>query len=272
VSSLRQRIANLLLTNPFVDRSGKAIRMQSRTLIVAPHPDDEVLGCGGTIARKVMAGGELRVVIVTDGGTSHAKFMDTRELVALRKSESRAAIQQLGANPDCCEFLEFPDGELSKHTDAAVERIKTILGSFDPEEIYVPHRADRQPDHESTFKIVQRALQHHGRTVTVYEYPIWLYHSWPWTWGASGDAGLMRRIVNVSASIWHIAFRCRTRSDVSEVLSRKQEAIAAYRSQMERRDGDPKWPIMEDVAGGEFIRYFSRRVEVFRRTVYRPAS
>jgi len=271
LSSLRQRFAKLLLTNPFVDRSDETIRMQSRTLVVAPHPDDEVLGCGGTIARKVIAGGELRIVIVTDGRTSHAKFMDLGELVTIRKSESRAAIRQLGGDPECCEFLDFPDGELSQHAEAAITQIKRILDSFKPEELYVPHRADRQPDHEATFRIVQRALRDHGRTITVYEYPIWLYHSWPWTWGTSGNAGLMRRIANIGTSVWQIAFRCRTRSDVSEVLSRKKEAIAAYRSQMERRDGNPKWPIMEDVAGGEFIRYFSRSVEVFRRTVYRPS-
>lgn len=271
VSSLRQHIARLLLMNPFLDRRVDAIRLRSRTLIVAPHPDDEVLGCGGTIARKLIAGAEVRIVVVTDGRTSHAKFIDPRELVAIRKSESLAAISRLGADSSSCEFLDFPDGELAHHAEEAVLKVKEILASFQPEEIYVPHRADPQPDHEATFSIVQRAVEAHGRAVTVFEYPIWLYHSWPWTLGASG-AGVVRRVRNICQSIWQIAFRCRVHSDVSEVLARKREAIAAYRSQMERRDGNPKWPIMDDVSGGEFIRYFSRSVEVFRRTVYRPSS
>lgn len=270
MSSLRQNIARMLLTNPFVDRSHNAVDMRARTLIVAPHPDDEVLGCGGTIARKVMAGGEVRIVVVTDGRTSHAKFIDPEQLVAIRKSESLAAIRELGADPACCEFLDFPDGELARHTDAAVARIKAILAEFRPQEIYVPHRADRQPDHIATFEIVRRAASEQAMPVTVFEYPIWLYHSWPWTWGSSGS-GTFQRVRVISESVWQIAFRCRTHIDVSGVLSRKRDAIAAYRSQMERRDGNPKWPIMDDVSGGEFIRYFSRNVEVFRRSVLRPS-
>ena len=240
--------------------------MAARTLVFAPHPDDEVLGCGGTIARKALAGTDVRVVIMTDGRTSHAHLIDPEQLVLIRRAEAGAAARELGLDPTTCTFLDFPDGELHRHRTPAIAAVSDLLGSFQPDEVYVPHRDDRQPDHVATYHIVQSALRRHAPAVRMFEYPVWLWHAWPWTRGAGPAGGMARssHLLGTISAMWELAFRCRERSDVSDVLDRKLRALGAYHSQMERRGGDPRWPVLADVADGEFLRHFTGPEEYFR--------
>lgn len=269
MASARASLVRGLLRTSRLFATRDGIDYTARTLVVAPHPDDETFGCGGTIARKVQAGGEVKVVIVTDGRTSHAHLISAEELIRIRHSEACAAARELGVDPSTYEFLNFPDGELQDHREAAVAAMRQLIASYQPREIYVPHRDDRQVDHIATYQIVQAALMDLHHTVKIFEYPVWLRHSWPWTWGAGRQRGQGRvsHLADMVASVWQIVFRCRARCDVSAVLGRKLEAIRAYRSQMERRDGDPRWPIMDDVSGGEFMKYFTGSEEVFRMSV-----
>lgn len=257
----------LRVSKLFATRHG--IEDEARTLVVAPHPDDEVLGCGGTIARKAMAGAAVKVVIMTDGRTSHAHLIDVEQLIHLRRAEACAAARELGVDSSTYEFMNYPDGQLHEHRAAAVASMRKLITSFQPREIYVPHRDDRQVDHITTYQVVQAALQGLTHSVKVFEYPVWLRHSWPWTWGPERrrDEGHIRHFAAMFASVWQIAFGCRERYDISAVQGRKLAAIRAYGSQMERRDGNPRWPIMADVAGGEFMTYFTGSEEVFRMSV-----
>lgn len=270
MASPRVSLVRALLRVGALFAARQSIDDAARALVVAPHPDDEVLGCGGTIARKAMAGTDVKVVIMTDGRTSHAHLIDAEQLVRLRREEACVAARELGVDPSTYEFLNFPDGELREHHDAAVASMRRLIASFAPREIYVPHRDDRQIDHIATYRIVQAALAGQQHAVKVFEYPVWLWHSWPWTWGSGPlkGQGRISHFAGVVASVWQIAFQCRAHSDVSAVLGRKLEAIRAYGSQMERRDGDPRWPIMDDVSGGEFIRHFTGSREVFRMSVH----
>lgn len=267
---MRRFLVQLLLALRNRCADDHAIDLTARTLVFAPHPDDEVLGCGGTIARKVLAGAVLRVVIVTDGRTSHEKFISAGELVRMRRAEAHDAATALGLADDCCEFLDFPDGQLHRHREAAVAAVRSIIQSFAPREIYLPHRADRQHDHETTYGVVLSALEGYGQPVNMFEYPIWLLHSWPWTWGAPVGGGRLWRWWSELRAVWEIAWRCRTRSDIAAVRDKKLQALAAYRSQMQRIDDNPNWPVMADVAGGEFIAYFAQSAEMFRKSQYRP--
>jgi LmbE family N-acetylglucosaminyl deacetylase len=240
-------------------------------MVFAPHPDDEVLGCGGTIAKKVVRGSPVRVVILTDGRTSHSKWLPAEQLVRMRREEAAAAGRELGLPEECYEFLDFPDGELELHQPAAIAAVRRAVTSFAPAEIYVPHRRDKQPDHLATYRIVRAALTGYNASLTVIEYPVWLWHSWPWTWGGDVGASSDRSgALGALRDVWDIAFGCRQRSDISSVRDRKVKALAEYRSQMERLDGNPSWPIMRDVAGGEFLQYFLSSTEFFRVSQYRP--
>ena len=87
--------------------------------------------------------------------------------------------------------------------------------------------------------------------------------------GLSGDfddCELSETDRNNGVNILELVFACRIRVEVSSVLHRKQSALAAYRSQTQRFDGNPQWPILADVAEGDFLRCFDSSIEIFRRT------
>ena len=145
-----------------------------------------------------------------------------------------------------------------------------LLDAYDPQEILVPHRHDGLEDHASTFRIVRQALDSHRRQLRVLEYPVWLWNTWPWTTGrpAGGD-GPARRFVRGTADAWRLTLGCRHLVDVRSFMDIKRAALSEYRSQIERHRGDPGWPILEDVAGGEFLECFLGSHECFRQSVHR---
>jgi LmbE family N-acetylglucosaminyl deacetylase len=264
--SVRERLAAALLgagrkwsLDPALDLNGSA-------LVFAPHPDDEVLGCGGTIALKASAGVPVHVVVMTDGRTSHAGFVDAPTLVEMRRAEALDASRQLGLEPSAYTFLDFEDNCLVQQADLAQRRVAELLQRHRPQQVFVPHRHDGLSDHVATREIVASAAREWGRPMTLLEYPVWLWNTWPFTatlpaWRAplAGTARLLR-------DSFTLAFACRTRVDVRMVLPLKRAALAQYRSQVQRQRDDPKWPILSDVSRGAFLECFYTGTEVFRRS------
>jgi LmbE family N-acetylglucosaminyl deacetylase len=246
----------LLAVNRLIGSSRTAAEVGGASaLVFAPHPDDEVLGCGGVIALKAQAGARVRVVVMTDGRASHATRIDPDELARMRRAEAAEAGRRLGlAEPYV--FLDFPDQRLADRHDAACERVAQLIDRFGPAEIYAPSRRDGIADHAETNRVVRRAAARVGRPAVLLEYPLWLWNGWPWT--RQGTRRTWRDVAE-------IVLACRTRVDVGSVLHRKRAALAAYRSQLERLDGTPAWPVLSDVADGEFLRRFETGVELFRR-------
>src|SRR5262249_16895247 len=95
-----------------------------RLLVVAPHPDDEVWGCGGLLALHVARGGQVRVLVLTDGASGSGP-----ELAARRERESRAAGAELGVADHV--FLGLADGNLGASTEL-VQRLRDELERFAP--------------------------------------------------------------------------------------------------------------------------------------------
>jgi LmbE family N-acetylglucosaminyl deacetylase len=268
----RRSLANALLVIhrllsfdrlPCLDRNASA-------LVFAPHPDDEVLGCGGVIALKTQAGARVRVVVMTDGRASHRTLIAEDELVRIRRVEAEEAAHQLGPGADYV-FLGFEDQRLSHDSHGASDQVVDIIDQFKPDEIYLPHRRDGISDHVETNRIVRRAVDRLRRPVVLLEYPVWLWNSWPWTRGGAPDArGGIRKALRTMRDVAEIVLACHTRVDARTVLHRKLAALAAYRSQTQRFNGDPRWPVLSDVAEGEFLRRFETGIEIFRSTNYHP--
>lgn len=125
-------------------------------LVVAAHPDDEVLGCGGTIARHVMAGHRVDILLVADGETSRGGGSTGR--VFSRRGSAEAAARVLGCRPPI--FLDLPDNRL----DAVplldiVQRIEGAMAGFAPEIIYTHHVGDLNIDHEIVGRAVLTAFR-----------------------------------------------------------------------------------------------------------------
>lgn len=237
-------------------------------IVFAPHPDDETLACGGTIAKKRKAGAAVTVVFMTDGRSSHAQLMPAEELAQMRCKEALAACHRLGVASQNVIFLDFPDNDLQSHEAQAADRVRTILMEYQPGEVYVPYSGEPPQDHISTYIAVAQALEKHPTSVTVYAYPVWFWDHWPWTKlkrpGARATLNALRRTL----AAWFGLRMLRLFPyvvDVREAMPDKHEALAAHGTQMVRQQSEPAWPVLADVSDGDFLACFLQPFELFRR-------
>ena len=134
-----------------------------KIVVLAPHMDDEVLGCGGTIARHVQAGADVRVVFLTDGryggrlysGLGEAERKRRQlELVDIRKEEARRAGEVLGVRN--IAFLDAEDGRL--RTDSLVpNRLRILLERERPDVVYLPFFLENHVDHCAASQVLMAA-------------------------------------------------------------------------------------------------------------------
>lgn len=125
-------------------------------VVVAPHPDDEILGCGNLMHALSEAGTGLTVVWLTDGGASHGPISAAARaaLVATRADEALRGLQEMAI--DCTAiFLNLPDGELGDPLveDEAVALLREIVAAQSADAVLVTDGADDHPDHRAAFRI-----------------------------------------------------------------------------------------------------------------------
>ena len=235
-------------------------------MVFAPHQDDESLGCGGTIILKREAGVPVKLVFMTDGSTSHSRFVGKSDLHRIRNEEALQAAGKLGLDRADVEFLDFPDSQLGESEADAVARVLKILHRCGPDEVFIPYRLDGTPDHEATNRILVSAVSQYDRPIRVCEYPIWLWNSWPWVplqlplnRGAITE---VRRTIKTGCGL-DILRKFRSGAFVGDKLHAKFEALAQHRSQMTQLIEGVGWPTLADVSEGEFLRCFKQDFEVF---------
>jgi LmbE family N-acetylglucosaminyl deacetylase len=150
----------------------------NRIIVFAPHPDDETLGCGGTIVKRITEGYEVIIIIMTDGRYSHLEAFGTdtnptpEELKEIRKEEVKKATKILGVPEQNLIFLDFVDGTLEKNKDEAEEKITEILNKNRPVEVYYPYRKEGHLDHLAANQIVKNSLRKLGIFPLTYQYSI----------------------------------------------------------------------------------------------------
>ena len=202
---------------------------RQRVVVVAPHPDDETLGCGGAIALMCAKGYDVKVLVVSDGTGSHPNSHQypAPALRYLRERETIAALEILGlAHRSFVTFLGLKDGAvptIAAHTFMAAKlRCQAYLQQTLPDTIFLPWRADPHPDHRATWQLIQAAILGLGISPQIIEYPIW---DW--------DIHQQKQLPDLDCiSGWRL--------DISQVLATKQQAIATYKSQLgELIDDDP---------------------------------
>jgi LmbE family N-acetylglucosaminyl deacetylase len=130
---------------------------KSRVAVLAPHMDDEVIGCGGTIARHVTAGSDVAVIFLTDGRHGEGTNVTEDEIVSVRKAEARCAAQILGVR--AVTFLDAEDSRL-RFDGGVAARLREILERERPEIVYLPFVLERHPDHRAANNVLFAAT--HG--------------------------------------------------------------------------------------------------------------
>jgi LmbE family N-acetylglucosaminyl deacetylase len=215
-------------------------------LILAPHPDDESLGCGGLIAQACALGQPPMVAVLTDGTGSHpnSKLFPPDRLRALRETETLDATAKLGLPPDRVIFLRYKDTQAPRSGSAlhqAAEKLANLVREAGCEALLAPWRHDPHADHEAAAAIATLAAERAG--VRHIAYPVW-------SWTLPPETRLDESHIT--------GFRL----DILGVLDRKRAAILSHRSQYGGL-------ITDDPTGfqmsADFIDIFLQPTEVFLR-------
>ena len=199
---------------PFADVT--AIAGPDPILILAPHPDDESLGCGGLIRQACAAGMDVSVAILTDGTKSHPNSREypAPRLRAVREAEAMAAVAVLGLARDRLSFLGYPDAAAprwGKSLRDAGDRLADLIRARRIGTVFASWRHDPHCDHLSAHRITARACRLTGARHLSYAV---------WGWTLPPDRALPRTIVRG----WRL--------DIGADLPAKHRAIDCHRSQM----------------------------------------
>ena len=122
-------------------------------LVIAPHPDDETIGCGGLIRDTLARGGRVAVLIVTDGAASHRHSAShpPATLAARRRRETRAAVMALGLDAGGLRMLALPDGGLDTLSRAGTASLARTFARYRSVDLVaLPDPGDAHPDHRHT--------------------------------------------------------------------------------------------------------------------------
>lgn len=216
-------------------------------VIVAPHPDDESLGCGGLIAQACARGITAGLVVLSDGTGSHAGSLayPAKRLRDLREEETRAAMREVGLDPGHIRFLRLADRFVPASgpvAEAAARATAEIAQACDAGTVAVTWRHDPHGDHQAAAAIaalVPAILP----GVKILAYPVW-----GWALPADAEVGDAPRGI---------------RLDISAHVIAKVRAIAAHRSQTsDLIDDDPTGFRLD----AEMLARFARPFEIYLET------
>jgi LmbE family N-acetylglucosaminyl deacetylase len=189
-----------------------------KVLVISPHPDDEVLGAGGTIARLASEGNDVTIAMVTKGW--EPLFADSQ--VEQVRAEARAAGEVLGVKS--LRFMDLPVTKLNEmHKHQLNKEFEQLVSEEEPELVFIPFRGDRQEDHRQVFEACMVALR------------------------PMAGCKRVKRILcyeTVSETHWSAAyiepyFEPQLWVDISSHLSTKLEAMRRYKSQL-RQEPDAR--------------------------------
>ncbi|MGX1309141.1 LmbE family N-acetylglucosaminyl deacetylase [Amorphus suaedae] len=234
---VRGPLLDLAATAPWADIED--LTGSGAVLVLAPHPDDEALGCGGAIQRALDAGHRVVVAVMTDGRRSHpnsASFGPDR-LASLRRDEAASSVETLTGSADAMVWLGVPDCELPGDGAGAaslVEQLARIVDDIGATAVWSAWVHDPHCDHEATARIA-RALAAARPGLALFSYPIWGRFAAV----APGDLPTDGELLRI---------------DTVAQRPAKARAVAAHRSQMtDMIDDDPDGFTMDPALQHHFV-------------------
>lgn len=181
-----------------------------KVLVIAPHPDDEILGVGGTIAKRVSQGDDVYVCIVTKG----CEPLFSEAFIEQGRKEAREAHSYLGVRETI--FLDFPAVMLETVMRYELnDKICRVVQEVRPDEVYIPHRGDMQIDHQMIVDAAMVALRPKYEHVVqrIYAYETLSETGW--------------NIPNVVNEFIPTVYE-----DITDTLDKKKEAMSIFQSQV----------------------------------------
>jgi len=210
----------LALPAPRPPRPLTAPPHRGRVLVLAPHPDDEVIGPGGTLLLHVAAGDPVFALFLTSGvhGDNRGRYTEA-DYIALRRREAAAAAAVLGLSGT--EFWDYPDNMVVTRGDlaAVTARLRDLVVRLAPDVIYAPHPGELHGDHHFTALAAQAAVGELARAVAA----------------GAAPAGLARPPALLGYEVWS-PLEPDWVVDTAAVHQRKLDAVRCYKSQLERND------------------------------------
>ena len=178
------RVFRILLLR-FKAKHCSTMSLASKIVIIAPHPDDEVIGCSGLIQQALLQGKQLYICVLTGGESSHKSccHISEDELKKQRTALTKSINLKLGVSSDHLFLLNFPDGNIDKdHKE--FHSLKTLIQQLNPDAIYIPHqKGEGWSDHVEAGNIIREITK--GSSIALYEYCVWFwyYNVWSLDWG-----------------------------------------------------------------------------------------
>lgn len=190
-----------------------------RLVVVSPHPDDEVLVCGGLVASHAQRRSSTAIVAVTDGEASHRgdPAWPAERLAATRRIEREAGLARLAVTADSVIRLGLPDSQVAVHIEALTSGLRKTLRPAD--RVVSTWRRDGHPDHDAVGAATAQVCAELG--VDLMEAPVWMWH-----WSSPGDPRVP----------W---YRLRALPLSAQALARKAAALAEHTTQTTTRANEP---------------------------------
>lgn len=217
---------------------------RKKLVVLAPHPDDESLGCGGLLARA-FAGAGAHVICLTDGSASHLNSAEwsPHRLARERRAELKEAIKCLGGTARDLTWLGMPDSRLYQaEVKAVAVELEQIIANLGARHVFAPAVDDHHEDHQATA---------HFTTELRTRRPEWNFYSYP-VWCRWDDANFRQNVAGYDP----------VSLPLNGLQRKKRAAIAAHRSQMGK-------VVSDDPSGftlpTDFIEKFLNEDEIFWR-------
>ncbi|MGS0765578.1 PIG-L deacetylase family protein [Syntrophomonas curvata] len=181
-------------------------------LVVAPHPDDDIIACGGSIAKHCQNGNQVAIMYITSGDAGGIRY-GKDELAAIREAEARQAAALLGINN--LFFLRMADGYIEINKENLI-RITTLIRAIKPHMVYIPHDRDGCRDHKETHHLLREACKRAAEPF----FPECGKEPWP-----------VETILGYE--VWTPIEEVSYAEDISDFIDRKLAAIQQHHSQLE---------------------------------------
>ncbi len=127
-----------------------------KALVMSPHPDDEAIGCGGTVIKHLDGGGSVKMVFLT---------MDNEE----RRGEAKKSLEMLNVRD--YEFFDFPMEDIDFYK--CQEKLSKTIANYKPEIVFIPFMLDNHNDHRVANEVLISATKGKKYDFMIYSYPVW---------------------------------------------------------------------------------------------------